>query len=227
MDITTGFGPVVGGSNPSGGIVNILITLLMPEELEENQETEVVVAGSMRKYKEQLDKAIDGFRNSGVKVLAPERSEAINPGEEFILLATNDPKEPWHKIEEEFLKQIRHADFLYVSNINGYVGQSAATEMAYARLEEAPIITAEPIQEFGKEVPVDLRELLKSLVVGQLPIDSITKESIDELKKSLKEHKFPELSDEQRRLLTAMIPTLLRELKTSHREYTKNQGAQK
>ena len=199
----------------------------MPEELEENQETEVVVAGSMRKYKEQLDKAIDGFRNSGVKVLAPERSEAINPGEEFILLATNDPKEPWHKIEIEFLKQIRDADFLYVANITGYVGQSAATEMAYARLEEAPIITAEPIQEFGKEVPVDLRELLKSLVVGQLPIDSITKKSVNELNESLKTHKFPELANEQRRALARMIRPLLRDLKTNYEEYVKNQGTQK
>lgn len=91
---------------------------------------ETVVSGSFRKHMEEIGNIIENFQEANVKVLAPTTKEAVNPHEDFVILATDDPKKPPHRLEMDFMREIRKADFLYVANVDGYVGKSAATEMA-------------------------------------------------------------------------------------------------
>ncbi|MDP2669160.1 MAG: hypothetical protein Q8P07_04985 [bacterium] len=178
----------------------------------ENPET--VISGSFRKHMEQIGKALEGFEKADVKVLAPTTKEAINPDEEFIILATDDPNKPPHKLEMDFMREIRKADFLYVADVDGYVGQSASTEMAYARLKNLPVVVAEVIKTFSSEIPEEAQELLRKTVVGILGISDISKEKISELKQGFSNLDTPNLTEEETRILQALIKKLLKDLKS-------------
>lgn len=118
-----------------------------------NIEASAVISGSFRKHMEQIGKILDNFERANIKVLAPATGEVINPDEPFVLLVTDDPNKPSHKLEMDFMREIRRADFLYVADIGGYIGESAATEMAYARLKNLPIVVAEQIKTFSDAIP--------------------------------------------------------------------------
>jgi hypothetical protein len=175
---------------------------------------ETVVSGSFRKHMEQIGKVLENFENADVKVLAPATKEAINPDEEFIILVTDDPEKPPHKLEMDFMREIRKADFLYVTNVGGYVGQSAATEMAYARLKNLPIVVAEAINNFSGEIPEEAQELLRKIVSDILPISDISKEKIADLKQKFVELETTNLSEEENRISQSLVRKLLKDLKS-------------
>ncbi len=176
--------------------------------------SETVISGSFRKHMEQIGKALDGFGKANVKVLAPTTREAINQDEDFIILATDDPSKPPHKLEMDFMREIRKADFLYVADVDGYVGQSVATEMAYARLKNLPVVVAEVIKTFSSEISEEAQELLKKTVAGTLGISDISKEKIVELKQSFSSLDMPNLTEEETRILQTLIKKLLKDLKS-------------
>jgi len=184
------------------------------EKISTIKSPETVVSGSFRKHMEQIGKAIDSFESSGVRVLAPTTKEMINPDEEFVILTTDDPEKPPHKLEMDFMREIRKADFLYVVDVDGYVGQSAATEMAYARLKNLPIIVAEDIKSLSGEIPGETQEIIKSIVSAVLPISNISREKIDELRQRITGLQFKSLSEKDRQILNSFLKVLLRDLKS-------------
>lgn len=184
------------------------------EKLSAIESSGTVVSGSFRKHMEQIGRALESFERADVKVLAPATKEAVNPDEEFIILATDDPEKPPHKLEMDFMREIRKADFLYVANVGGYVGQSAATEMAYARLKNLPVIVAEEIKSFSREIPEEAQELLRRTVSEILPISDISKEKIADLKQKIAELEPASLSEEESRILQSLIKKLLKDLKS-------------
>ncbi|MCX6766556.1 MAG: hypothetical protein NT170_02130 [Candidatus Moranbacteria bacterium] len=182
-------------------------------ELNAIERPETVVSGSFRKHMEQIGKDLEGFESADVKVLAPTTKETINPDEEFVILATDDPNKPVHKLEMDFMREIRRADFLYVADVDGYVGQSAATEMAYARLKNLPVVVAEAIKTFSSEIPEEAQELLRKTVAGILGISDISKEKIAELKQSFSNLETLNLTEEETRVLQALVKKLFKDLK--------------
>ncbi len=76
------------------------------------EHTETVVSGSFRKHMEYIGTVLENFERAGVKVLAPATKEVINSDEEFVILATDDPEKLPHKLEMDFMREIRKADFL-------------------------------------------------------------------------------------------------------------------
>jgi hypothetical protein len=109
------------------------------------------------------------------------------------------------------MREIAKAKFLYVVDVNGYVGQSAATEMAYAALKGVPIITAEVIGEVSKDIPVENHELLKVLTQSVLPINAITPDSVEKLREGLDRFSLI-LDEEQKKQLEKLIKNLLKSL---------------
>jgi len=196
------------------GEENFLILMEQKETLNFAENPETVISGSFRKNMEQIGKALEGFEKADVKVLAPTTKEAVNPDEEFIILATDDPNKPPHKLEMDFMREIRKADFLYVANVDGYVGQSAATEMAYARLKNLPVVVAEVIKTFSSEIPEEAQELLRKTIAGTLGISDISKEKIAELKQGFSNLDTPNLTEKETRILQALIKKLLKDLKS-------------
>ncbi len=184
------------------------------EKLHTTEHSETVVSGSFRKHMEQIAKTLEGFEKADVKVLAPATKEAVNPDEEFIILATDDPNKPPHKLEMDFMREIRKADFLYVADIDGYIGQSTATEMAYARLKNLPVVVAEAIKTFSSKIPEEAQELLRKTVNGTLGISEISKEKIAELKRTFAEVEIQNLTEVENRVLQSLIKKLLKDLKS-------------
>lgn len=150
------------------------------------------------------------FEDAGVKVLAPMTEDAVNHGDDFVYLATDDVEAPPHRLEMNYMREIRKADFLYIANVDGYVGESAGTEMAYAVLKGLPIVLAEPIQEFSEQIHKEARDVLGSIPVNILPIDDISEDKVTDLRRKVQ----PQMpSQDQRKILSPLIRVLLRRLK--------------
>ena len=83
------------------------------------------------------------FEDLGIRVLSPEHSEVVNPGDEFVLLETDETECP-EKIERQHLHAILRADALYLYNADGYIGPSSAMEVGWALAAGKPVYTKEP-----------------------------------------------------------------------------------
>lgn len=103
----------------------------------------IVISGSFRKYYDDIREAIKRFESLGIRVLSPEHSEVVNPGDEFVLLGTDETECP-ETIEREHLHAILRADALYVYNADGYIGPSSAMEVGWALAAGKPVYTKEP-----------------------------------------------------------------------------------
>jgi len=51
-----------------------------------------VISGSFRKFYAQVVELINEFDQLGIEVLSPAKSEIANPGEEFVILKSDDIK---------------------------------------------------------------------------------------------------------------------------------------
>lgn len=143
----------------------------------------VVISGSFRKHLEGIQQASQAFQKAGVRVLSPEASAPLNPGQEFVLFATDDTHDP-KVLEQRHLDAITRADALYVYNPGGYVGASATLEIGWALASHKPIFWKEKAQDFTialyseqvcepAAVPDRLRELRRDPLAQVGPRSSI------------------------------------------------------
>jgi len=112
-----------------------------------------VISGSFEKFKPEIDNLHSEFQDQGIDVLAPDkgwsgvdyaRSKIIFP-QGFRPLPTERGMTPG-EIEEEFLRSLARASFLYLFNQDGYIGNSAAFEMGNAIGSNKPIYAHQPLQ---------------------------------------------------------------------------------
>ena len=176
-----------------------------------NTEIKIVISGSFRKYLNDIGTAIANFEKANTKVLAPLTKEALNGNDSFVFLATDDPEKSADILEKEFMANVEKADFLYLANVAGYVGQSGATEMGVAIMNGVPIVASEEIKDFSDEIPETAQELLKKSVSRQLSIDEISSEKIAEL--NLANFTPINLSPDETTLLRSLVEKLLESLK--------------
>ena len=176
-----------------------------------NTEIKIVISGSFRKYLNDIGTAIANFEKANAKVLAPLTKESVNGNDSFVFLATDDPKKSADILEREFMANVEKADFLFLANVGGYVGQSAATEMGVAIINGVPVVASEEIKDFSSEIPKTAQELLKKSVFRQLPISEISSEKIMEL--NLTNFTPVSLSTDETTLLQSLVEKLLESLK--------------
>lgn len=179
-----------------------------------NETPETVISGSFRKHMEKIGELTQHFESSGIHVRAPKSSKTDNPDEEFIILVGDDPNQPPVELEKDYMRDIAKATFLYVADLGGYVGKSAATEMAYARLKGIPIISAEKITTFSNDIPENVRVILAEAINTILPKDQVTLVNINELRKRIASETPQELSSEQRETLVKTIKSLFKDLRS-------------
>lgn len=113
----------------------------------------LVISGSFRKHLAEIDRARELFLASGIEVLAPRSAESAGMKKEFVVLRTDAPDASPYELELDFLRQIERADFLFVMNVDGYIGQSVRAEIAHARLAGVPVVFAEG-SRVDSETPV-------------------------------------------------------------------------
>jgi len=102
----------------------------------------VVISGSFRKFFEEIKKIIELFETHGWEVLSPSKSRIINPGDEFPILES-DRGSSELEIESKHLAAISNADLLFIVNPEGYIGNSTALEIGWARSLALPIYSLE------------------------------------------------------------------------------------
>lgn len=170
---------------------------------------EAVISGSFRKHLEQISSARHAFQQAGITVLAPEESRVLNPDEGFVILASDDASLAPVRLETNFMRNIRNADFLYVVDVGGYVGKSAATEMAYACLKGLPVIVSEEINVISDEIDNNVQQLLKKIASNKIAIGEISSESVG---RALEQHSKIDLDLAEEKILSGTVRKLLREL---------------
>ncbi|MDP3735212.1 MAG: hypothetical protein Q8R39_02160 [bacterium] len=106
----------------------------------------VVVSGSFRKHLAEIQEAIRQFRALGVTVLSPQLSPAVNPGDDFVLLESDDTDDP-SVLEQRHLDAIAEAHLLYICNPGGYIGPTVAMEIGWARAHEVPIVASHTLAD--------------------------------------------------------------------------------
>ena len=101
----------------------------------------VVVSGSFRKHLTEIQETIRQFEALGVTVRSPRLSPAVNPGDDFVLLGSDDIDDP-SVLERRHLGAIVGADLLYICNPGGYIGLTVAMEIGWAKAHGAGVIAA-------------------------------------------------------------------------------------
>ena len=111
-----------------------------------------VVSGSFEKFKSEIDRTIEEFRDLGIQVLAPDTGWILKPKYQ-ILTPTHSNFRPLpaergmsvRQVEDSFLSALRNSDFQYVEDPGGYVGDVAALEIGFALACEVLIFSRQPI----------------------------------------------------------------------------------
>jgi hypothetical protein len=142
---------------------------------------ELVVSGSFRKHFEHVVGAVEKFKNAGFLVIAPSSLETVDGKADFVFLSGDDQDRPAHDLEMDYMRAIGRSSFLYVINVDGRVGHSAAAEMAYAGIKGIPVLTAEIVSDVASELPEGSLDFIRSLAVGVVRLDNINQEIVSEV----------------------------------------------
>lgn len=145
--------------------------------MEREQQLSAVISGSF-KFKPEIDKAHEELADHNVLVLAPDTGWIYVP--RMIVAPENGirplPSErylPLEEIENEFLRRLAESDFVYLMNIDGYLGTMTAFELGYAQAIGKPIYAAEPLgEELLGEYCVDDRNFIASNV-HVMPLENV------------------------------------------------------
>ena len=112
----------------------------------QDHKIKVVISGSFRKHYKGILNKIKEFEDVGMTVLSPESSRPVNPGDEFIVLETDETTDP-KILEQKHLNAIYNADCLYIFNPDGYIGASTAMELGWAIALGKPVYIKEEIRD--------------------------------------------------------------------------------
>lgn len=114
----------------------------------------VVVSGSFRKHLAEIHEAIREFNALGVTVLSSRLSLAVNPGDDFVLLESDDTADP-SVLERRHLDAIREANALYICNPDGYIGLTVAMEIGWAKAHGVAIVASHAPEDVTLQYFVD------------------------------------------------------------------------
>lgn len=94
----------------------------------------VVIIGSFRRDLAEIGAIAQGMRELGVVVLSPLSHESIDPGSEFVILRSDCPSKSPRTLQRDVLAKMPTASLVYLVNPTGYVGMTAAAEVAFSAL---------------------------------------------------------------------------------------------
>lgn len=110
----------------------------------------VAISGSYRKFPDELEKAIEAFRDFGVEVLSPKSSTIISSLDGFVSLEwdivpdikavqDSDLAKAIRLVENSHLKAIQQSDALWILMPEGYLGIATAFEISWALAHNVPV----------------------------------------------------------------------------------------
>jgi hypothetical protein len=125
-----------------------------------------VVSGSFRRHLDPIQSAVDELNAAGVEVLSPADPRVVDEFGEFLFVAS-DRLRSIHAVQSRHLASIRVADFVWLVDPEGYVGQSASMELGFAVACGTPILTASTpndltLRQYVRTVS-DLQECIRTV----------------------------------------------------------------
>ncbi len=90
-----------------------------------------LIIGSFRKHYPEIVETIKYFHANDIEVLSPKISTILNPENEFVVFDYDPRDADVRQIEDKVLKKMHNADFVYIVNPDGYIGQSTSFEIGY------------------------------------------------------------------------------------------------
>lgn len=151
----------------------------------------------------------------GVEVAFPAGDSVLDYVHEFAITVPHEGTTPFHSTQSAFLGEVAKNPLHIVYNIRegveGYIGESAATEIAYALMLDKPIMRIRDEIVFGDRVAAELRKIvMKNL--HHLPVKELDKITSEEVIQSLKEHSSQtikyELTDADRAAILEFVRLL-------------------
>lgn len=129
-------------------------------------ELSTCISGSF-KFKPEIDRLIEEFKDLHVKVLAPEKGWLVIPryrisSPKFRPLPS-EQKMSIRQIEDDFLRSIKRVTFVYVADFEGYTGSSVNFEIGFALGQGKPIYCIEKI--INNECDLMFGEHIKSIKI--------------------------------------------------------------
>lgn len=120
----------------------------------------VVIIGSFRKDSAEIAAVAQAMRKQGVVVHSLRSQEAIDP-------SSDCSNKPPRTLQRDVLAKIPRANLVYLVNPTGYVGMSAAAEVAFSALVQTRVLLYRSVSSFGTEVPNVLRDLFINIPHAQ------------------------------------------------------------
>ena len=121
----------------------------------QEKEFRACVSGSFRKFKPEIDLAIEELNDLGVTVLAPDKGwlyippqRILNPTDYEFRRLPSEEGMSIKEIEDDFLSSVRKSDFLYVVNLEGYIGETVSMEIGFALALDIPVFLQEKMSQF-------------------------------------------------------------------------------
>jgi nucleoside 2-deoxyribosyltransferase len=134
----------------------------------------VTISGSFRKYKPEIDLAIQEFRDYGFTVLAPDlgwlqvpRHRILSLSEKGFRPLPSEVNMSILEIENRFLNCVRQSNLLYVVNPAGYIGNSAALEVGFAMALGIPVYCQE-LTDMNLDIDPIWRERMSQIAVASI-----------------------------------------------------------
>lgn len=132
----------------------------------------VVISGSFRKSLSEIIELKEQLENKGIEVLNPKSKTTVdniaNP--EFVLFA-GEKNEDANELERKYLESIASSDVHIVYVTNGYLGETAFSEMLFACSIGIPVYLTEQIESLycsNKPQSIGLFKVIEMLVTNGL-----------------------------------------------------------
>lgn len=99
-----------------------------------------VVSGSFRRHMADIQDTVHTLVEMGVEVLSPADPRVVDEFGEFLFVAS-DRLRSIRGVQSRHLLALHEADFLWMVNPDGYIGQSASMELGFAVAIGKPIFS--------------------------------------------------------------------------------------
>jgi len=223
---------VLKGSGPErkqsrmGGIVLSARKLIAEYKILMSERIETQISG---KYSQEESRLFDFkklMENAKVHVNYPAGEEIIEGN--FAITSENERGQSYDKTELSFLRSVKDTPVHIVYNLfkenEGYIGESASIEVAYALAHNKPLVLLrDPV--FAESVPDEIKEIItqKTDKINVANLDQFKPEELEKFINELSDKKVDyELSDDQKTKCMHYIRHLLKEKRRAWK--SKNPG---
>lgn len=112
--------------------MKLFLVTINEKSMNSNQnKRKCLIIGSFRKHYSQIVETIKFFNTNNIDVLSPKISTILNPEDEFVVFDYDSKDADIRQIEDMVLEKMHNADFIYIVNPDGYIGQSTSFEIGY------------------------------------------------------------------------------------------------